>query len=145
MLKNHFKTNLFISIFCRGDPHLVRSWSDGRLELQTSLENLSETSQITRIIQNSFHGMSFFIFFLFSPLWELGGWGPELNGFFFNPSLRQTFIFFWIHCYFFSFLAKKKPKICILIFSFLLKNLNFPFPPRTIIFLIFPFWDSIVS
>ena len=40
-----------------GDPPPVRSWSDGRLELQTSLEKLSETSQITRIIQNSFHGM----------------------------------------------------------------------------------------
>ena len=55
--KNHFKTNLFFSIFGGGDPPLVRSWSDGRLELQTSLEKLSETSQITRIIQNSFHGM----------------------------------------------------------------------------------------
>ena len=55
--KNHFKTNLFFSIFGGGDPPLVRSWSDGRLELQTSLEKLSETSQITRIIQNSVHGM----------------------------------------------------------------------------------------
>ena len=55
--KNHFKTNLFFSIFGGGDPPPVRSWSDGRLELQTSLEKPSDTSQITRIIQNSFHGM----------------------------------------------------------------------------------------
>ena len=55
--KNHFKTNLFFSIFGGGDPPPVRSWSDGRLELQTSLEKPSDTSQMTRIIQNSFHGM----------------------------------------------------------------------------------------
>ena len=55
--ENHFKTNLFFSIFGGGDPPPVRSWSDGRLELQTSLEKPSDTSQITRIIQNSFHGM----------------------------------------------------------------------------------------
>ena len=55
--KNHFKTNLFFSIFGGGDPPPVRSWSDGRLELQTSLEKPSDTSQITRIIQNLFHGM----------------------------------------------------------------------------------------
>ena len=57
MPKNHFETNLFFSIFGGGDPPPVRSWSDGRLELQTSLEKPSDTSQITRIIQNSFHGM----------------------------------------------------------------------------------------
>ena len=55
--KNPFKTNLFFSIFGGGDPPSVRSWSDGRLEIQTSLEKPSDTSQMTRIIQNSFHGM----------------------------------------------------------------------------------------
>ena len=55
--KNQFKTNLFFSIFGGGNPPPVRSWSDGRLELQTSLEKPSDTSQITRIIQNLFHGM----------------------------------------------------------------------------------------
>ena len=28
--KNHFKTNLFFSIFVGGDPPLVRPWSDGK-------------------------------------------------------------------------------------------------------------------
>ena len=57
LAENHFKTNLFSSIFGGGDPPQVRLWSDGRLELQTSLEKPSDTSQMTRIIQNSFHGM----------------------------------------------------------------------------------------
>ena len=56
-LKITLKQTYFFSIFGGGDPPPVRSWSDGRLELQTSLEKLSETSQITRIKQNSFHGM----------------------------------------------------------------------------------------
>ena len=55
--KNHFKTNLFFSIFGGGDPPQVRLWSDGTLELQNSLEKPSDNSQITRIIQNLFHGM----------------------------------------------------------------------------------------
>ena len=55
--KNHFKTKLFFSIFGGGDPPPVRLWSDGRLELQTSLEKPSDTFQITRIIQNLFHSM----------------------------------------------------------------------------------------
>ena len=55
--KNHFKTNLFFLIFGGGDPPPVISWSDGRLELQTSLEKPSDTSLMTRIIQNSLHGM----------------------------------------------------------------------------------------
>ena len=66
--KNHFKTNLFFSIFGGVDPHPVRSWSDGRLELQTSLEKPSNTSQMTRIIQKSFHGMYLHDIKLYKPI-----------------------------------------------------------------------------
>ena len=65
--KNHFKTNSFFSIFGGGDPPPVRSWSDGRLELQTSLEKTSDTSQITVSCRICFIACrSFSIFFIFS-------------------------------------------------------------------------------
>ena len=55
--KNHFKTNLFFSNFGGGDPPQLGSPSSKRLKLPNSLEEPSGICQMTRIIQNSFHGM----------------------------------------------------------------------------------------
>ena len=50
------RTN-FPLFFLNMDPPQLKFWSGERLKLKSSMEERSGNCQMTRIVQNSFHGM----------------------------------------------------------------------------------------
>ena len=70
MCKVRIKKRMENSIMVGGT--LLQRWSDGRLELQSSLEGLSGNCQMTNTIQNLFNGM-YIIFFIKEGCWLWSG------------------------------------------------------------------------
>ena len=63
--KNHFTINFFFQFLAEGqDPPQLGSWTEGNIELQSSLEEPFFNCQMTHILQKLFH-MTYRTFFVF--------------------------------------------------------------------------------